>query len=460
MLRPYQQKALDEIRGLYRQNKKRVLLHLSTGGGKTVIFCEILKNCYQKNKHGIMLVRGRKLVDQASQRLIREGVPHGVLMAGHWNYNPKELIQICSIDTVSRRMNEIKKADMIVVDEVHMAAAETFKKFLAQFPDAYKLGVTATPYQRATINHIAEHVVKPITMVELIEQGYLVPAKYYAPSQPDLTGVKIKSSTGDYDEEQLEARCNKIIGDLATNWKRYGENRPTVCFAINIHHSKNIVAHLTENGIPAAHVDADSTDMERQDVLDKLEKGELKIVSNVGILCTGVDLPFLSCIMMARPTMSLNLYIQQLGRATRPYENKTDFIVLDHGNNVARHGFITTEREAVLEFKKTGKMIGVPPVATCEKCYAVFPVQTKVCPQCGHVNEKADRKIVEINGELQLLTDEQYEKFKINIRFHELKRIQKEKDYKRGWVFHKMKDEFGETVAQEYVPRREVPDWV
>lgn len=407
-----------------------------------------------------MLVRGRKLVDQASQRLIREGVPHGVLMAKHWNYNPKALIQICSIDTVARRMNEIKNVDIAVIDECHMAAAETFKKFLAQFPNAYKLGVTATPYQRATITHIAEHVVKPITMVELIEQGYLVPAKYYAPSQPDLTGVKIKSSTGDYDEIQLEARCNKIIGDLASNWKRLGEDRPTICFAININHSKNIVAHLTEHGIPAEHIDADSTDKERQDVLNKLEKGELKIVSNVGILTTGVDLPFVSCILMARPTLSLNLHIQILGRATRPHENKTDFIVLDHGNNVSRHGFITTEREAILEFKKTGKMTGVPPVATCEKCYAVFPVNSINCPQCGHANEKADRKIVEIGGELKLLTENEFEKHKIDTRFQELKRIQKVKEYKRGWIFHKMKDEFGEEVAIKYMPRQIIPEWV
>lgn len=407
-----------------------------------------------------MLVRGRKLVDQASQRLIRENVPHGVLMAGHWNYRPQEYIQICSIDTVARRMGDIKKADIIVIDETHLASGKAFKNFIEQFPEAYKLGVTATPFQRATIMHIAENVVNPITMDELIEQGYLVPAVYYAPSSPDLSNVKIKSSTGDFDEEQLEAKCNTIIGSFSENWKKYGDNRPTICFAINVRHSKNIVEHFRENGIPAEHIDAESSDAERYDAIQKLERGEIKILSNVGILSTGVDMPFVSCLIMARPTMSLNLYLQQAGRATRIHDGKKDFLLLDHGNNVSRHGFINTERQAILEYKKTSKVIGVPPVATCTKCYAVFAIHIKKCPQCGYENEKADRKIVSIDGELKLLTDEQYEQFKIKIRFNELKRIQKEKDYKRGWVFHKMKDEFGETVAQEYVPLRVVPDWV
>ena len=419
----------------------------------------MLKRTRERGKHCLMVVRGRALVEQASQRLHREGVPHGVLMSGHWNYRPQELIQLCSIDTLTARKLK-PKSDLLVVDEAHMCASKSFKDFLEQYPNTFKLGVTATPFQRATITHIAEHVVKPITMVELIEQGYLVPAKYFAPTNINLDDVKIKRSTGDYDEQQLEAKCNTIIGSFSSNWKKYGDDRPTVCFAININHSKNIVKHFNENGIPAEHVDADSTDSERLEAINKLRDGKIKILSNVGILCTGVDLPWLSCIVMARPTMSLNLYIQQLGRGTRTHETKADFIVLDHGNNISRHGFITTEHDAILEFKKTSKMVGVPPVATCENCYAVFPVQTKLCPQCGHANEKADRKIVSVDGELKLLTEEQYEKFKTKIRFLELKRTQKEKGYKRGWIFHKMKEEFGESIAEQYVPLRVVPEWI
>lgn len=460
MLRPYQQKALDEIRELYSVGKKKVLLQLATGGGKTVVFCEILKSCHARNKRAVLLVRGRKLVDQASQRLMRESVPHGVLMAGHWNDKPRELIQVCSIDTVARRIDAIRDTDLIVVDETHMAASKSFREFIERFPNAYKLGVTATPFQRASITHVAEHVVNPITMIELIEQGYLVPPIYYAPSSPDLRDVKISRATGDYDMEQLSESCSTIVGSIPTNWIKYGEQRPTICFAVNIKHSHEIVSGFKAHGIPARHVDAESSDDERNEAIDDLEAGRIKVLSNVGIMCTGVDVPFVSCLIMARPTQSLNLYLQQAGRGTRPAPNKTDFLILDHGNNVARHGLINVERDAILEYKKKSATTLIPPVATCEKCYAVFPSRTKQCPSCGHENELSEREIVEIDGELKLLTSAQYELYKIRLKFNELKRLQSEKGYRRGWLYYKMKDEFGDAIAEQYVPARVIPDWL
>lgn len=222
-LRPYQQKAIDEIREHFQKGIKKVLLYLSTGGGKTVVFCKVMDSATKRNKKCIMVVRGRKLVSQASKRLTREKIPHGVLMAGHPGYFPSAPIQICSIDTLRAR-KLYPQADLIIYDEAHFATSPSYMKFIEQYPNAYHLPVTATPFTDKPLSHIAESVVHPITTQELIDQGYLVNAQYFAPSTVDLSKVKVSSTTKDYVTEDLEAVMNTsaITGDIIENWIKNG----------------------------------------------------------------------------------------------------------------------------------------------------------------------------------------------------------------------------------------------
>lgn len=452
MLRAYQQHALDQIRSLFARGTKKVMLHLATGGGKTVVFCVILKSSYEKGKKAIMVVKGRKLVAQASARLDREGVPHGVMMAGHWRNQPNQPIQVCSIDTlVSRGL--VPEADIVVIDEAHLAATPSYHWLTEAYPNAFFLPVTATPYCKKSLRHIADEIVRPIRIKELIEQGFLVPPKYYAPSIPDLTGVR--TTSGDFNAEDLDKVLNENhpIGDIVSNWVALADSRPTILFAVSIRHSLNIVSRFKSCGIPAEHVDADCDDKTRENAIKRLERGEIKVLSNVGILCTGVDIPKASCIVMARPTKSYSLYIQQAGRGTRIDPSKKDFLIIDHGGNVLRHGLITEDREGSLDPMPKKSRSNATEIKTCETCYAIYSVNESSCPLCGDEN-----KVVRISSKEEKAANPIIAGIEVPDEFHlkvisirgELIDIQKRKGYHRGWVWHRLKEKFGEEVANKY----------
>ncbi len=453
-LRPYQTQAIDEIRAHYSKGNKKVLLWLATGAGKTVVFSYILKQMSERGKKAAMIVRGRQLVDQASRRLFREGVRHGVRMAGHWNKDFSAAIQVCSVDTLQSRENFLPEADLIVIDEAHMAGAKGYRDLIEKYQDKFFLGVTATPFNKEGLGHLADVVVHPITMKDLITEGYLVPAKYFAPSEPDLKGVK--SSAGDFVNAQIHEKMNVLTADIVSTWKRFGGDRPTLLFACNIAHSLQMRDAFRAANIPAVHLEADNTFEERQHAIDITVKGENKIICNVGIFCTGVDIPEISCIIMGRPTKSYNLFIQQAGRGTRPAANKDNFILLDHAGNVLRHGFIDEEPSVSLD---SNEMIQAPSVKICKECFLAYVGLW--CPVCGPKKQDVIRskEIVTVEGELHELVGLS-ETIKISRRIAELKKIQKQKGYKRGWLFHRVKEEFGHEIAEKIFPKRWVPPWV
>ena len=463
MLREYQDKAVNEIRELYKNGAKKILLHLATGGGKTVVFCHILKQMHQKNNPAIMVVRGRKLVDQASQRLIRENIDHGVFMAGHWNMRPSRLIQVCSIDTLRARKHR-PPAKLIVIDEAHLMLSEKDKEFVESYPDAKILAVTATPYSKKSMRHLADEIVCPITIRELIDQGHLVPCITYAPPVGvDLSQVPVSKMTGDYQEAELSAVMSDkvLVGDVVKHWKEFGQDRPSICFATGVKHSKLLCEEFLANGVPAAHVDASSSDKERNEILKRLERGEIKVITNCGILSIGVDMPYVGCIIGARPTKSLNLYIQQTGRGTRPCPEigKKDFILLDHAGNVLEFGLITDEHPVNLDGKQKKTD---PELKTCQVCFAVF-VGFGGCPHgcVGEVKEKKKAAIItsDVDAKLKLYVDNP-EEMRILKEIFRLQAVQKKKGYKRGWIYYKLAEIFPMELVEKHFPKREVPAWV
>lgn len=416
----------------------------------------ILAGVRAKGKHALMVVRGRELVDQASERLSREGVDHGVIMAGHWREDANNTVQVCSIDTLrSRKL--LPKADLIVIDEAHLATSRSYKNFLEEYRSAYILPVTATPYPKEGMSDLAQAIVHPISVQDLMDQGYLVPPIYYAPNIPDMKGVKV--SNGDYNTKETETKMNTLTGDIVSHWRKFGEDRSTICFAVSIMHSKSIVQTFNDEGIPAIHIEAETPDGERKEAMSKLAKREIKVISNVGILCTGVDMPYVSCIIMARPTKSYNLYIQQAGRGTRPYDHKSDFLLLDHAGNILRHGLITDEREAVLEPLNKSKP-DIPNFKRCYDCFAVFSVFAKLCPNCGSdsLAETKPRKIKHVDGELVRLDSEDQLAFEIRSFIMQKKDQARRKGYKKGWVYFQLKEKYGDDIANRFMPKRQLSE--
>lgn len=467
--RDYQANSIISIRECFLSGFMKVLLWLATGGGKTWVFCRMIKDAHSRGKTAIVIVRGRKLVDQASKRLAREGVPHGVLMAKHWNYRPTLPVQVCSIDTLIAR-KIFPPADLIVIDEAHLATSDGYKEFLKHYPKAYVVAVTATPYpEKGNLRHVADTIVKPTSMQGLIDDGYLVRFRYFGSEAPDLSEVKVSSTTKDYVSEDLENVMSeaKLTGNIVQHWIDVAYNLPTICFAVNITHSMLLVQRFKERGIAAEHCDADTSDAEREEIIKRVEQGITKIIVNVGIMCTGVDIPCLGAVILARPTKSLNLYIQQAGRGTRPvYEDgfdlstregrlsaiaasfKPNCILLDHAGNIEEHGLPTDEPDVDLDGKKKRSISRESKM--CKNCFAIY--RAPLCPECGIAPLERDTEVnlAESNGKLVELKDIEIDPIKRALK--EYKKEASDRKRKPAWVYHKMVDKFGFEKAKPYLP--------
>jgi superfamily II DNA or RNA helicase len=282
VLRDYQEKALGEILGLFRQGEKRVLLQMPTGAGKTAIFTWILKKCAELERNCVMTVRGRSLVDQAAYRLSLLGVDHSVFMSDDKRFDANKFVQVASIDTCIRR-NKFPKATTVIVDEAHLACSESFKKFLSHYPDANWLSVTATPWHKDGLKHIASHVVYPITFRELIDKKYLVRFRYFVPNSFDAS--KINTSKGEFVDSASMIQIQKqgIYGHLINNYKKNCIGEKTFVFCINIEHAKIVVAAFAAEKIQSELVTADTSLSERNEILKRC-----MLVISVGTLTTGV----------------------------------------------------------------------------------------------------------------------------------------------------------------------------
>lgn len=356
------------------------MLVLPTGSGKTTIFSYVVKQSLERGKRVMVVSRGRKIVQQASDRLTLEEVPHGVMMGSHPLYAPERLVQICSISTLRTR-KKWPQADLIVIDECHFATAPEFHEMLSIYPDAYVLSVTATPWTQKPLDHLASVIVSPVTPEEIIAEGFLVKGRYFAPTKPDLRGVRIRA--GDYVEEDLERVMNgaQVVGDLVEAYQKFSSGLSALCFCVSIAHAKIVCEQFNQAGIPATMLHAGSPDDIRDRAIAELNTGPLQVICNVGVMGTGVDIPWLRTIISARPTKSLNLWLQQIGRGSRPYPGKDCFLVLDHADNCRKHGFMEEARVPTL-----GGVIQTEHsnLKTCEACYAIFDFtkNPETCPAC------------------------------------------------------------------------------
>lgn len=352
-LRNYQIKAKNDVYGAFKAGHKNVLLQVPTGGGKTIIFTSIARNVVdQGEKKCLVLVHRKELIDQTINKALKYGLRFSVIQADYL-YKPFEQYQIASVQTLVRRLDKISFVpDVIITDECHHATSETYRKIYAQYPNAYHIGVTATPTRTngEGFKDIFDILVQGPSVNELINMGYLVKPKIFAkPLDFDLSSVKV--TAGDYNEKALSEafEANFTYGNLVQTWHEKAEGKKTVAFAINIRHSKHIVDTYRAAGISAEHLDAETNPRERVAIIDRFRRGEIRVLSNVNIVTEGFDLPDIECIQLVRPTKSLTLYLQMVGRGLRPADGKDQAIVLDHSNSVFVHGFPEQDREWTLD---------------------------------------------------------------------------------------------------------------
>ena len=470
-LRAYQKQVLLDIAAEVSAGIKRIIAVAPTGAGKTVIFAETVRQAAEKGRSVLILVHRDELLQQTSRKLHDVGVDHGLIKAGY-TARLSERVQVASVQTLHARAIrsnriEMPPADLIVVDECHHARARTYQAILDAYPNATVVGFTATPCRGdgRGLGNLFESMVQCPQVAELTGLGYLVPAKIYAPSQPDLKGVRV--SCGDYAEAELAKRVDtqQLVGDVVTHYLRLAQGRRTVVFAVNVAHSIHLRDEFCRAGIAAEHVDGSTPAEERTAILRRFAAGEVDVLCNVGVLTEGWDCPNASCLVLARPTKSLGLYRQMVGRVLRPAAGKTDALILDHSGAVFEHGLpddsiewpLTSDDRAVNRAQFSGGQPQGLRIQTCPECSGIR-LSGQPCAFCGWKPTRRASPVDVIDGDLQAVGAGGKSAAPDQTQFHaELLWIAQEKQYKPGWAAHKFKEKFGFWPPFHYL-QPQVPD--
>lgn len=398
-LRPYQEAALGELRARAAEGLSRLLFVAPTGAGKTVLASALIAGARACGSRVLFIAHRYELIEQAVRQIATGGTTHiGVIRADDERTDPTAPVQVATIQSLSRR--KLPSADVVIVDEAHRVMGASYQRAVAAYPDATIIGLTATPCRLdgKPLGDIFQKIVMVASYSQLIELGNIVKPKCFT-SPIDMSLEDVKTRAGDYDLEALEIAMTepKILGSVAEEWQRLSGGRRSVVFACTIAHSKAIQRTFSARGISCEHLDGNTPLAQRIAILARLDTGETKVVSNVGVLCEGWDQPSVKYIAIVRPTKSLALYMQMAGRALRPWNGVTP-IICDHGGNLDRHGMPYEDREWSLDapVKSKGKGKGY---RTCPACYAM--VESNPCPECGHDAEAKARKIRE-DAEIRL----------------------------------------------------------
>lgn len=418
-LREYQQAAIDRVYALW-ERVRRVLLVLPTGGGKTVVAAAVIGAFVARSVRVLFLAHRRELIKQAFCKLVRSGVHPsqiGIIMAGVsfrcvdavapdpaslsddelWRIwarrRAQALVQVGSIDTFRGHVHPTG-IELVIIDEAHRALAKSYCDVQIAYPHAKHLGLTATPIgpNGKPLAPAYDEMVVACTYAELVDLGALVePICYGLPPdrRVDLKGVS--KSGGDYKAEELARVVDKaeLVGDIVEHWRRYGNDAPTFVFGVNVQHSKHLAERFLAAGIPAEHVDGGTDTTVRDDALRALRDGRVKVLCNCDVFTEGTDVPEVKTIVLARPTLSIRVYLQQVGRGARPH-GETPFVVLDHAGccrSPDEGGFGLPQAPRTWDLQGAGKRgysTGALPTKDCPQCYAMPPIQARVCRGCGY----------------------------------------------------------------------------
>ena len=333
VLRHYQQQAISDLRAAYRAGFNAPLLVLPTGAGKTVVFSAIAASAAERGRRVLILVHRRELIRQASAKLAAVGAD----------------CQVMSVQSLIRRLDRQPPPDLIIVDEAHhVTAGNTWGKILNHYPNAFRLGVTATPCRLdgRGLGNAFDTIVHGPSVAQLIDARFLTSARIYAP--PVIADLaKLRSRGGDYAANEAAERMNRpsITGDAIGHYQRLAEAQQAIAFCCNVKHAEAVAAQFQAANIKAATLLGSTPTAERDARVAAFGAGQLQVLVTVDVISEGFDVPAAGCAILLRPTQSLGLYLQQVGRVLRPAPNKAAAIVLDHVGNVTRHGFPDEHRE-------------------------------------------------------------------------------------------------------------------
>lgn len=429
-LRPYQVDVVNRVHRAWAEGAQAPCVVLPCGAGKSCIVADMARRTTWKGNRVLFLVHRKELVDQ----IVRTFIEWGVDM---------EYCTVGMVQTITRRVHKMQPPSLIITDENHHSLAASYRRIYEAFPKAYRVGVTATPVRLNGdgLGDVNDRLVIGVSAKWLIENHFLAPYDYFAPSVADLTGLHVKQ--GEYVASEIESRLmsSAIYGDVIANYKSLGKGEKAICYCVSIKHSKAVAEAFSKAGIPAVHLDGETPKPERNRIITDFRAGKIRVMCNVDLISEGFDVPDCGCAILLRPTKSLTLYIQQSMRCMRYLPDKRA-VIIDHVGNYARFGMPDDDREWSLEkkdrTKKAPREQNEVKIVTCPECFRVFePNDLHRCPWCGALLPKKVREIQEKAAELVRI-----EGFTLRYTqpsdcktYAELQAYGKQHGYKPGWSY-------------------------
>jgi len=396
-LRPYQQQLITAIRLQYQLGHRKVLAVLPTGGGKTVIFSHIAQSAARKGNRVLIAVHRQELLDQACRSL---PMPHGVIAANR-AMDLSAAVQVASVQTLARRLHKLPRDffQLIVVDEAHHSNAGTWAQVIEHFRSAHLLGVTATPCRGdgRGLGEWYQAMVEGPSAAWLTDHGFLARARVLAPPGFDTTGLRKRM--GDFDTREAEQRVGTIMGDCLSHYRKHLSGQTAIAFCCSVAHAEAVAALFMGAGIPAASIDGSMDGATRRDLLQALGTGRIKVLTSCALIGEGVDVPSVGGCILLRPTQSVSLHLQMIGRCLRPSPGKAA-VILDHVGNTLRLGHHLEPREWTLEGIAKRDREKAPSVKVCPQCFAAMASQVRQCLECGHQFAPEVRELQQVDGEL------------------------------------------------------------
>ena len=441
---PHQDKFFADIRDAFR-GSRRVLGVAPTGSGKTRVFSRMVRRSVDTGRRVLVIAHRSEILRQIANALKDEGVACGMIRS----QEPMNLslpVQVASIQTLAKRLDVVQKPDFIVIDEAHHLAAASYCAVLARYSGAHVLGVTATP-ERLDGKGLGDYfdvMVRGPEVQWLIDNGFLARPRYINPSTVSMDGVSMRA--GDYAKNEIAERMGKpaIIGDAVKHYLKYAAGKKAITFCVNLKHAGDTMNLFNEAGIKSEVIDGTQTDKERSGVIERLATGATLNMVSCDLVGEGFDCPAVGCAILLRPTASLGLHLQQIGRCLRRKDDGSGSTILDHVGNCDRHGPAEEVRDWSLEggaAKRRKREVALE-TRRCEKCFLVY--QGTVCPECQTVRESKVREIEIREGELrEISARELIEKRQKQIENHQCRtyqdfqKIEKERGYKRGWAYRR-----------------------
>ena len=457
-LRDYQVEAIRLLNDSIRAGNKRIILCVPTGGGKSTLASSYTKLCVRHQKRVLFMVHSKELVQQFADRLRTQfNMSSGVIMAGITPDRQKP-VQVASVQTLVNRNKP--DADIVFIDECHRSKAKTYQKILDFYPSAIIVGLTATPFRAdgKPLGDIFEDIVRPIKINDLIERGYLVGTKVVAPKESvDMAGVK--TVAGEFHKGQMQEKFEDgaVTRGVVKNYLDRAKGKKAIVFNCSVDHSKEMHERFTQAGVKSAHIDGETDKKQRAKIVQDFAEGRIDVLNSIDIFTEGFDIPATEVVILNRATKSEGLYVQMVGRGLRPAANKSECLVLDHGGNTMRFGYV--EDYDQVQFSLGGKKKSIGKGNKCKACGVGIMrydsgSQKFVCPSCGNEYEIQKERKQKFSAECEFEVLERDAvmakrlfsmpnwKAKEKLPLSQLRLYQTLKGYKKGWVFHAALEHF------------------